>query len=71
MSRWLQRKLRALFLWHFRDDLGAAYDAGYIAGIQDAGGPAFEDGYDAGYGKGYGDGLSDGGAPIIIPKEPS
>ena len=48
MSRWVQRKLRAVFLRYFRDDLRLAYDRGYIAGLEDAGGPAFEDGFEAG-----------------------
>lgn len=54
MSRWVQRKLRAMFLWHFRDDIRLAYDQGYLIGLQDAGGPAFEDGYAEGFVDGMG-----------------
>lgn len=54
MRRYFQRKLRAMFLWHFRDDIRLAYDRGYLTGLQDAGGPAFEDGYAEGFVGGMG-----------------
>jgi hypothetical protein len=49
MRQYIQRKVRAYLLRYFREDLRLAYDRGYITGLEDAGGPAFEDGFVEGF----------------------
>lgn len=56
MAEYIQRKLRALLLRYFSDDLVLAYDRGFAAGVADANVEAYDEG--------YAHGLEDGGAPI-------
>lgn len=59
MIRYIQRKLRALFLWHFRDDLRLAYQAGYQAGEEDVRDHIRQDAYAEGWHDGYRCGLAE------------